>query len=120
MDSINYAKYIQKALLPNRESIENFFENQFIFYLPKDIVGGDFYCFKSVGDKAVIVTGDCTGHGVPGGFGTMIGSLVIEKSLKKGLKDPNLILTVELWYCIFIKTVKMTQYKMVWIYPYAW
>ena len=93
MDSINYAKYIQKALLPNRESIENFFENQFIFYLPKDIVGGDFYCFKSIGDKAVIVAGDCTGHGVPGGFGTMIGSLVIEKSLKKGLKDPNLILT---------------------------
>ena len=93
MDSINYAKYIQKALLPNRESIENFFENQFIFYLPKDIVGGDFYCFKSIGDKAVIVAGDCTGHGVPGGFGTMIGSLVIEKSLRKGLKDPNLILT---------------------------
>ena len=93
MDSINYAKYIQKALLPNRESIESFFENQFIFYLPKDIVGGDFYCFKSIGDQAVIVAGDCTGHGVPGGFGTMIGSLVIEKSLKKGLKDPNLILT---------------------------
>jgi len=93
MDSINYAKYIQKALLPNKESIENFFENQFIFYLPKDIVGGDFYCFKSIGDQAVIVAGDCTGHGVPGGFGTMIGSLVIEKSLRKGLKDPNLILT---------------------------
>ena len=93
MDSINYAKYIQKALLPSQESIESFFENQFIFYLPKDIVGGDFYCFKSIGDQAVIVAGDCTGHGVPGGFGTMIGSLVIEKSLKKGLKDPNLILT---------------------------
>ena len=93
MDSINYAKYIQKALLPSKESIENFFENQFIFYLPKDIVGGDFYCFKSIGDQAVIVAGDCTGHGVPGGFGTMIGSLVIEKSLKKGLKNPNQILT---------------------------
>ncbi|MEC7062693.1 MAG: SpoIIE family protein phosphatase, partial [Bacteroidota bacterium] len=93
MDSINYAKYIQKALLPSKESIENFFENQFIYYLPKDIVGGDFYCFKSIGDQAVIVAGDCTGHGVPGGFGTMIGSLVIEKSLKKGLKDPNQILT---------------------------
>ena len=93
MDSINYAKYIQKALLPSQESIESFFENQFIFYLPKDIVGGDFYCFKSIGDQAVIVAGDCTGHGVPGGFGTMIGSLVIEKSLKKGLKDPNQILT---------------------------
>ncbi len=93
MDSINYAKYIQKALLPNKESIENFFENQFIFYLPKDIVGGDFYYFKSIGDQAVIVAGDCTGHGVPGGFGTMIGSLLIEKSLKNDLKDPNLILT---------------------------
>ena len=93
MDSINYAKYIQKALLPSQESIKSFFENQFIFYLPKDIVGGDFYCFKSIGDQAVIVAGDCTGHGVPGGFGTMIGSLVIEKSLKKGLKDPNQILT---------------------------
>ena len=51
MDSINYAKYIQKALLPSQESIESFFENQFIFYLPKDIVGGDFYCFKSIGDQ---------------------------------------------------------------------
>ena len=47
MDSINYAKYIQKALLPNQQAVEEFFENQFIFYLPKDIVGGDFYCFKS-------------------------------------------------------------------------
>ena len=93
MDSINYAKYIQKALLPNQQAVEEFFENQFIFYLPKDIVGGDFYCFKSFEDKAVIVAGDCTGHGVPGGFGTMIGSLVIEKSLKKGLKDPDKILS---------------------------
>ena len=93
MDSINYAKYIQKALLPNQQAVEEFFENQFIFYLPKDIVGGDFYCFKSFDDKAVIVAGDCTGHGVPGGFGTMIGSLVIEKSLKKGLKDPDKILS---------------------------
>ena len=93
MDSINYAKYIQKALLPNQQALEEFFENQFIFYLPKDIVGGDFYCFKSFEDKAVIVAGDCTGHGVPGGFGTMIGSLVIEKSLKKGLKDPDKILS---------------------------
>ena len=58
MDSINYAKYIQKALLPNQQAVEEFFETIY-FYLPKDIVGGDFYCFKSFEDKAVIVAGDC-------------------------------------------------------------
>ena len=82
MDSINYAKYIQRALLPDEKEIEAFFGNEFVFNWPKDVVGGDFHWFKSYGNQAIIVAADCTGHGVPGGFVTMLGSLLIEKSVK--------------------------------------
>ena len=93
MDSINYAKYIQRALLPDEKEIEAFFGNEFVFNWPKDVVGGDFHWFKSYGNQAIIVAADCTGHGVPGGFVTMLGSLLIEKSVKHQPKNPNEILS---------------------------
>ena len=93
MDSINYAKYIQRALLPDEKEIEAFFGNEFVFNWPKDVVGGDFHWFKSYGNQAIIVAADCTGHGVPGGFVTMLGSLLIEKSVKNQPKNPNEILS---------------------------
>ena len=91
--SIQYAKYIQQALLPNENEIKSFFVDEFIFNFPKDVVGGDFHWFKSYGDVAIIVAADCTGHGVPGGFVTMLGSLLIENSVKEKPKEPNEILT---------------------------
>ena len=93
MDSIHYAKYIQKALLPTEEELKNYFDNQFVFYWPKDIVSGDFYWFKAYGDLAILVVADCTGHGVPGGFITMLGSLLIKHSVKDKTKDPNKVLS---------------------------
>ena len=93
MDSIHYAKYIQQALLPDEEKIKSFFGNEFVFNFPKDIVGGDFHWFKSYGDQAIIVAADCTGHGVPGGFVTMLGSLLIGNSVKEKPKNPNDILS---------------------------
>ena len=93
MDSIHYAKYIQQALLPDEEKIQSFFGNEFVFNFPKDVVGGDFHWFKSYGDQAIIVAADCTGHGVPGGFVTMLGSLLIGNSVKEKPKDPNDILS---------------------------
>ena len=92
IDSIHYAKHIQNSSLPDVEDIERFFNNSFVFNLPKDIVGGDFFWYKSFGDKSIIIAADCTGHGVPGGFITMLGSLIIENSVGDEVKMPNEIL----------------------------
>ncbi len=64
-DSINYAKNIQEAVLPNLSEIDAVFKDHFVFYKPKDIVSGDFYWFANKGDKVLIAACDCTGHGVP-------------------------------------------------------
>ena len=90
--SINYAKYIQQSMLPEQNELDLFFKQHFIFNQPKDIVGGDFYWFKSFGNIAIIVVADCTGHGVPGGFITMLGNLLIENSVGNQVKNPDKIL----------------------------
>ncbi len=73
-DSINYAKQIQDAILPVQEVIYKSFKDAAILFLPKDIVSGDFYWFARKDDKAIIAAVDCTGHGVPGAFMSMIGN----------------------------------------------
>jgi hypothetical protein len=65
-DSINYARRIQKAMLPPKEVLGNYFKDFFIIYKPKDIVAGDFYWFEHKQDLLFIAVADCTGHGVPG------------------------------------------------------
>ena len=72
--SINYAKLIQNALLPLEEYETEVLPEHFIIYKPKDIVSGDFYWFLSKADSLYIAVVDCTGHGVPGGFLTMLGT----------------------------------------------
>lgn len=72
-DSINYAQRIQNAILPVDELIQKHYES-FIYYQPKDIVSGDFYWIKEVGNKIYFSVVDCTGHGVPGAFMSIIGS----------------------------------------------
>ena len=73
-DSIRYAKYIQEAMLPPSERIANAFSDSFVLYLPKDIISGDFYWFKDLGPMKMIGVADCTGHGVPGAFLSIIGN----------------------------------------------
>ena len=92
VDSLNYAKYIQRSLLPDIKKMENYFGDNFVFSIPKDIVGGDFYWFKTFEEKSILIAADCTGHGVPGGFITMLGSLLIESSTGDTLKSPEIIL----------------------------
>lgn len=72
-DSINYAKRIQDSIMPKDTSILSWFDKVFVFYKPKDIVSGDFYCFYNKGNKSYLVAGDCTGHGVPGAFISILG-----------------------------------------------
>ena len=92
--SIQYAQNIQRAILPVRNQIENLFES-FIIYKPKDIVSGDFYWFAQVKDTAFLAAVDCTGHGVPGAFMSMIGnSLLNEIVLEKNITEPAKILSL--------------------------
>jgi ligand-binding sensor domain-containing protein/serine phosphatase RsbU (regulator of sigma subunit) len=76
-DSISYAKRIQEAVLPCLDEITNELPDSFVFYQPRDLVSGDFYWFASTGEKIFIVAADCTGHGVPGAFMSMIGTTLL-------------------------------------------
>jgi serine phosphatase RsbU (regulator of sigma subunit) len=72
-DSITYALTIQSAMLPKEKHFSQYFNQSFILYKPKDIVSGDFYWIKESDNKLLVVAADCTGHGVPGGFMSMLG-----------------------------------------------
>lgn len=72
-DSIHYARRIQQAMLPSDEYMMHILPEHFIFFRPKDIVSGDFYFFARKGNLTYIVAADCTGHGVPGAFMSMLG-----------------------------------------------
>jgi len=94
MSSINYSKNIQNAILKNnRDRVDEFIEN-FILYKPRDIVSGDFYwSYRSWSGDMFIAVGDCTGHGVPGAFLTMLAnSLLNEIVITKKMRDPGKIL----------------------------
>jgi len=107
-DSIKFSSLIQDAILPNEEVISKFLNDFFVLWKPKDIVGGDIYQFLEREDDCLIFVIDCTGHGVPGAFMTMVTKTVIEsivtdenfnnpaaimkelnKNIKKTLKQDN-------------------------------
>jgi serine phosphatase RsbU (regulator of sigma subunit)/ligand-binding sensor domain-containing protein len=72
-DSIEYAKRIQNAVLPSKEFADEILPEHFILFRPRDIVSGDFYWMTKKGNNIVIIAADCTGHGVPGAFMSMLG-----------------------------------------------
>jgi ligand-binding sensor domain-containing protein/serine phosphatase RsbU (regulator of sigma subunit) len=88
-DSIQYAQRIQNAVLPSQEQIKDIFPEFFIFNRPKSIVSGDFYWATKIGKYRVIAVVDCTGHGVPGGFMSMLGMLMLNEVISlRGIVDP--------------------------------
>lgn len=96
-DSIRYAQTIQQAILPTEEKLSEAFEEYFVIFKPKDIVSGDFYWHLTVQDGGspvhYIACVDCTGHGVPGAFMSMIASRILtEVLIEKGLREPSEIL----------------------------
>jgi len=93
-DSINYAKRIQDAMMTSSVYLKNTLPKSFIFFKPKDVVSGDFYwIYKDPEDNIFFTVADCTGHGVPGAFMSMIGtSLLNEIIIEKGIKDTEKIL----------------------------
>ena len=72
MESIRYAKRIQKTILPDKAAMDEVFDDYFVLFKPKDIVSGDFYWFNKTINKAFLAVVDCTGHGVPGAFMSLI------------------------------------------------
>jgi PAS domain S-box-containing protein len=94
MDSLNYAKRIQEAMLPSEELIRNYFPDSFIYFKPKDIVSGDFYWFSVQENKLFIAAVDCTGHGVPGAFMSLIGNSLLNNIVnERKIHKPSSILT---------------------------
>lgn len=93
MDSIRYAKHIQDAILPSDEFVGETFNDAFILFKPKDIVSGDFYWVKEKGNLALFAAVDCTGHGVPGAFVSIVGNNGLNRAINEfGLLDPGKIL----------------------------
>jgi serine phosphatase RsbU (regulator of sigma subunit) len=111
LDSINYAKRIQKAILPNHDLVKQYLMNSFVLFKPKDIVAGDFYWMEasssfsseegsansslvSIDDKCILfAAADCTGHGVPGAMVSVVCNNALNRSVREyGLTDPGKIL----------------------------
>jgi ligand-binding sensor domain-containing protein/serine phosphatase RsbU (regulator of sigma subunit) len=78
-DSINYAKRIQTAMLPHDDHISEALSDYFILFRPRDVVSGDFYWYSDKGDRIYIAAVDCTGHGVPGAFMSLIGNSLLNE-----------------------------------------
>ncbi len=92
-DSVHYAKRIQTAVLPTSEQLKNLLDDYFVLYRPKDIVSGDFYWAAEKNGKSVIIAADCTGHGVPGAFMSLIGNNLLNRIvLELDITDPAEIL----------------------------
>jgi ligand-binding sensor domain-containing protein/serine phosphatase RsbU (regulator of sigma subunit) len=92
MDSISYAKRLQEAILPPQEFLNKNLLHNFVLYLPKDIVAGDFYWSEKIGDDFYIAAADSTGHGVPG---AMV-SVVCSNALNRAVKEFGLRITGEI------------------------
>ncbi len=91
--SIDYAKYLQDALLPDIQVIKNSFSDSFILNKPKNIVSGDFYWFKNKNNVKYIAVADCTGHGVPGAMVSVVCSNALDRALTEfNLTSPSAIL----------------------------
>jgi serine phosphatase RsbU (regulator of sigma subunit) len=130
-DSINYAKRIQGAILPPADLIRSVFPESFVLFKPKDIVSGDFYWLQETEKGCFIAAADCTGHGVPGAFMSMIASdklsesglftsdaaqllkLVnqgIKKALRQSEKEDSTRDGMDIALCFFDKEKKHVEY----------
>ncbi len=93
MASIEYAKLIQSSLLPDFEQIKNYLPKSFFTWMPRDIVSGDMLYFEPVAESFIVAIIDCTGHGVPGAFMTMIVVTNLKRIIKDdGIQEPSQIL----------------------------
>jgi PAS domain S-box-containing protein len=89
LDSMQYAKRIQQAMLPSVDTLHEGFGDCFALYLPRNIVSGDFYWCHQSDSRLLVAVGDCTGHGVPGALLSMLGMELLDRIvIKEGCTDP--------------------------------
>lgn len=88
LSSISYARVIQNAVMPSELFLKQFLPESFVLFLPRDIVSGDFYWIKQVQHRIFIAAADCTGHGVPGAFMSMLGMALLSEIVSSD-KDPD-------------------------------
>lgn len=92
-DSIDYASLIQRAILPDRQMVRSLGARHFVLWKPRDVVGGDFYVFRSEGANCLLGVMDCAGHGVPGALMTMLARAAVDVAVAEtGLADPAALL----------------------------
>lgn len=93
-DSITYASKIQTAFLPTTSALRTAFPESFLYFSPRDVVSGDFYWLRRVNDLSFLVVADCTGHGVPGAFMSLVaGNALYQVIVERQINDPAEILT---------------------------
>ncbi|MCK6648517.1 MAG: tetratricopeptide repeat protein, partial [Bacteroidia bacterium] len=93
LDSINYAKRLQEAILPPQKFVDQHLKQNFILYKPKDIVAGDFYWLEYKHELVLFAAADCTGHGVPGAMVSVVCSNALNRTVKEfGIVEPGKIL----------------------------
>ena len=93
ISSIEYAQTIQQAILPHEDQLSKFFKDHFVIFIPKDIVSGDFFWFSEEQDVVFAAVIDCTGHGVPGSFMSLIGNTILNQIVNEWhTHDPAIIL----------------------------
>lgn len=93
LDSINYAKRIQEAIIPSTKMMEEHLKNGFVFFKPKDVVSGDFYWLEKTTDAIFLAVADCTGHGVPGAMVSVVCHNALNRSVREfGLTETGKIL----------------------------
>ncbi len=93
LDSINYSKRLQQAILPSNNTINSYFQDSFVFYRPKDIVAGDFYWINTSSDALIFAVADCTGHGVPGAITSVVCSNALSRVIHEyHITEPSQIL----------------------------
>ena len=91
--SLNYAKNIQQSILPNLDLHKTNIKSFMALYLPKDVVSGDFYMVENFDEYTILALGDCTGHGVPGAFITLLGSNILQRlTIENKITSPAKIL----------------------------
>jgi DNA-binding response OmpR family regulator len=92
-DSLNYARHIQQAILPKKQEIKRIFKESFVYFKPRDIVSGDFFWISHRDNRVIVAAVDCTGHGVPGAFISILSYKLLHDIIHLSeIHEPNIIL----------------------------
>ncbi len=109
-DSIQYAKRIQTAAMPNKSEVKKLLPSNFIFFRPRDIVSGDYYWMRQIGNWTIVMAADCTGHGIPGAFMSMLGISLFNEIARRP-EINNVAMSLDILRKELKQTLGQTDYR---------